>query len=109
AGGLLGTRDLGVGGTLARASKQPPPEPPRNSLPRRQLLMPLRERTAADATAIAALAPDKEGASAGDRQVAHPHQRPLLHLAAAPPAARAATAGRDELDLEVELVAPPLA
>ena len=35
AGRLLGTRDLGVGGTLARASKQAPPEPPRYSLPRR--------------------------------------------------------------------------
>ena len=56
--------------------------------------------------AKAALAPEKEGAPPGDRQVAHPHQRPLLHLAAPPPAARAATAGRDELDLEVELVTP---
>jgi hypothetical protein len=106
AGRLLGTRDLGVGGTLARASKQAPPEPPRYPLSRRQLLMPLRERAAADATAKAALAPDKEGAPPGDRQVAHPHQRPLLHLAALPPTARAATAGRDELDLEVELLAP---
>jgi hypothetical protein len=104
AGRLLATRDLGVGSALARTSKQAPPEPPRYPLPRRQLLMPLHERAAADAAAKAALAPDEEGASPGDGQVAHPHQRPLLHLATRPPAARAASAGRDELDLEVELV-----
>jgi transposase len=40
-----------------------------------------------------------------DRQVAYPHQRPSFTFATPPPAARAATAGRDELDLEVELVA----
>src|SRR5439155_19133494 len=39
-------------------------------------------------------------------QIAHPHQRALLHLATPLPAARAATTGRDELDLEVELVTP---
>ena len=66
----------------------------------------LHERAAADAAAKAALAPDKEGAPSGDRQVAYPHQRPFLHLATRPPAARAAAAARDELDLEVELVTP---
>ena len=108
AGRLLATRDLGVRGALARASKQAPTEPARYLLPRRQFLMQLRERAAADATAKTALAPDKAGAPPGDRQVAHPHQRPLLHLATPPPTAPAATAGRDELDLEVELVTPLL-
>src|SRR5438034_5544511 len=106
AGRLLATRDLGVRGALARASKQAPTEPARYSLPRRQLLMPLRERVHTDATAKATLAPDQEGTPAGNRQIAHPHQRALLHLATPLPAARAATTGRDELDLEVELITP---
>src|SRR5205823_2231327 len=106
AGRLLAARDFGVGGALARARKQTPPEPPRYSLPRGQLLMPFRERAAADATAKAAFAPDQEGAPAGDRQVAHAHDRSLLHLHVRPPARRAHRGGRDELDLEVELVAP---
>src|SRR5439155_11526489 len=74
AGRLLGTCDLGVVATLARASKQAPSEPPRDALPRWQLLMPLHERAPADATAKAALAPDKEGAYPCDQQVAYPHQ-----------------------------------
>src|SRR4051794_39236564 len=68
--------------------------------------MPLRERVHTDATAEATPAPDQEGTPAGNRQIPHPHQRALLHLATPLPATRAATTGRDELDLEVELVTP---
>ncbi len=106
AGRLLAAGDLGVRRALARTSKQAPTEPARYSLPRRQFLVPLRERASADAAAKAALAPDQEGTPAGNRQIAHPHHRTLLHLATRTPAARAATAGRGELDLEVELATP---
>jgi hypothetical protein len=42
----------------------------------------------------------------GDRQVAHPHHRSLLHVKRRAPAIGAATGARGQLDIEVEPAAP---
>jgi hypothetical protein len=95
-----------MGGTAAHPVEQAPPETPRHPLPPWQLRVRLGERPHAAAAAVAALAPHQLRHPPGDRQVTHPHHRPLLDLDASAPAARAAAGARDQLDLELEQVAP---
>jgi hypothetical protein len=103
--GLFTARHLDMGGTAAHPLEQAPPETPRHALPPRQLRVRLGERPPAAAAAIAALAPHQMRHPPGDRQVTHPHHRPLLDLDASAPAPRAAAGAGDQLDLEVEPVA----
>src|SRR5919199_6261893 len=67
--------------------------------------MRLGEGPPAARAAVAPLAPQQVGRPASERQVAHPHHRPLLDLERCPSAVRAAARAGDQLDLEVELVA----
>jgi hypothetical protein len=102
----LTARHLGMGGAAAHPLEQAPAEAPRHALARRQLGMGLGERPPAAPAAVAALAPHQIRHSAGDRQVAHPHHRAVLDVNRRTPAIGAATRARDQLDLEVEPVAP---
>jgi hypothetical protein len=68
----------------------------------------LGERAPTLGAAVAALAPHHLGKPPGDRQVAHPHQRALLHTQLDAAAVGAAGGAREQLDLQVELLAGPL-
>jgi hypothetical protein len=102
----LTARHLRVGGTNAYPLEQAPPETPRHALARRQLRVRLGERPPTPPAAVAPLTPHQMGHASRDRQVAHPHPRSLLDLQRRAPAVGAAAGPRDQLDLEVEPVAP---
>jgi len=107
AGALL-TRNLGVRSTVAHTLGQPRPEPSRHPLTGGQLLVGLGKRSCAAATTVAALAPHQPRHLPRHRQIAYPHQRPLFDAYLRPTAARAAGDTREQLDLQVELLASPL-
>ena len=97
--------DLGVRAARAHALEQPLAKAPRNPLAWRQLRVGLGVGPPARPTLEAALAPHEIGLPPRQRQVAHAHPRALLDLERGAPAARAQGGPRDQLDLEVELVA----
>jgi hypothetical protein len=107
AGGALLARDLGMRGAVGHALGQPRAKTPGHALTRGQVRVRLGDRPPALGAAVAALAPHQPGHSSGDRQIAHAHQWALLdpHLAAA--AVSAGGGAREQLDLQVELLARP--
>jgi hypothetical protein len=76
--GVLVARELGMRCALAATLEQPGPEAGSHALAGRQLRVSLGERAPARLTVEAALAPRQIPRTAGDRQIAHPHHRPLL-------------------------------
>jgi hypothetical protein len=107
AGALL-ARDLGVRRAVSDALAQPRAETPGHPLARRQLLVRLGERASAPLAAVAALAPHQPRHPPRDRQVPHRHEWAILDAQLPAAAVGAADGARDELDLQVELVAGPL-
>jgi hypothetical protein len=104
AGRSLAARDLGVRRAVANPLTKPLAEPPGHALARRQLRMGLGERAPASLALIAPLA------SAG-RCVSRRSASPAASPAGGPDVERGAAAtwaragARDQLDIEVELVA----
>jgi len=105
AGDALLARDLGVRGAIRHAFGEPRAEASRDPLARRQLLVRLGQRTPTVAAAVAALAPHQPRQLPGDRQVAHPHARALLDAHIDTPTVGARGGAREQLDLQVELLA----
>jgi hypothetical protein len=95
-----------VSAAAAHALEEVLAEATGDALARRKLGVRLRERPPAPGAAVAALAPHQVGHAPRQRQVAHAHPGAILDVDRAAPAARATPGERDQLDLEVEPVAP---
>ena len=94
-----------MGAAGAGALGEPCPEA-RGEPPARAPLLTALEWVPTLLAAVATLAPAQGGPAAAKRQISHRHHGPLVDLQVRSRAVGASLRSRDQLDLEVELVAP---